>query len=68
MARSTKTVDWFELGYWTTDEDGKNVEWHVIGRYDTRELADEDVVKAQQNYLGRTFFVRMKRIEVVTAA
>jgi hypothetical protein len=65
MARSIKTVRWYELGYWTTDEEGRNVEWHVIGRYDTVALANEDQEKGQALWTHVTLLTRHKRIEVI---
>ena len=65
MARRTTVIEWHEVGYWTTDEDGRNVEWHVVGAYAKRATANGDIEKAQRHY-DATLLVRMKRVSVIT--
>lgn len=65
MVRRTKLVRWHELGFWTTDEDGRNVEWHVIGRYEDAGVASRDRDKAQEFWQQSTLMVRTKLIEII---
>lgn len=67
MARKTKTVRWYEVGFWTTDADGRNVTWHTVAAYETAAHAQEDEANVGRAFPDRTLLTRHKRVEVITA-
>lgn len=64
MARSTKRIVWYEMGFWTYDEDG--ADWNVVAAYESGALLDEDFPKAQAIWKDAVLVKRTKAVEVIT--